>query len=391
MTIGKAARIAAVVGVLVASTFVASASRADHVISFTECTQASPSAPQPTLTPPPVEGEQTPPPQPEATPPPQNCMPADGERIWGIRTLRFEVDENASTVSRVTLSIISQEDGIPSAHGGQPFEVPPDGDTSNYNFQWNSQEATPYNGIYKVVVTAHGRTGGFRPRDHTSTRERVNLAVDNPPRTPAAPKIVTSALRSVTLEWEQAVEPDVTAYTVYRATTESKNIRPEYASFKQIGFSTGAAFRDNTAEAGVHWYVIRVTRRSVVTGEQGISSSLSPMSSPTEIGSATTKKPEPKGGGGGDGGDDEEERPRQRFIPYRQLAPARPRAVARAVPEAPFAYKLPYDDEPGSADFGAVEEGTGEAGPTDPRGPVLPVAVGMFLVSSALAVGRMPY
>lgn len=390
MTIGKAARIAAVVGVLAASTFAATASSADHVISFTECTQASPAAP--TFTPPPVEGEETPPPQPEATPPPQNCMPADGERIWGTRTLRFEVDENSSTVDRVTLSILSQEDGIPSAHGGQAFEVPPNGDTTNYNFQWNSQEATPYNGIYKVRVVAYGRTGGLRPREHTASRERANLAVDNAPRTPAAPKVLSATVGSVTLEWQRAVEPDVTAYTVYRATTESKNVRPEYASFKQIGLTTGPAFRDSTVQPGVNWYVIRVTRRSVVTAEQGISSSLSPMSSPAEVSSPTTKPNDPKGDGSGDGKvDDNDDRPTRRFIPYRQLAPARPRAVARAVPEAPFAYKLPYDDEPGAGDFGAVEEGVGEGGATDPRGPVLPVAVGMFLVSSALAVGRMPY
>lgn len=391
MTLRRAARIAAVVGVFAASSFVASVSRANHVISFTECTDADASPAAPTFTPPPVEGEETPPPRPESTPPPQNCMPAEGERIWGARTLRFEVEESGDyTITRATLAILSQEDNIPSANGGKAFVVSPDGEgSSNYSFQWNSREATPYNGIYKVQVTAYSRASRLSSQEHLSRRDRVNLRVDNPPATPAAPKILAAATGSVTLEWQRAPEPDVTAYTVYRATTESKNVRPDYASFKMIGFTTGPAYRDNAVKDGVHWYAVRVTRRSVVTPDQGISSSLSAMSSPAQVGEPT-KTPPPKGGKRGSGGGDKLAEPEEtRFIPYRQLAPPRPRAVVRAVPDAPFAYKLPYDDEPGEGDFGAVEEG--ESGPTDPRGPILPVAVGMFLVSSALAVGRMPY
>jgi hypothetical protein len=58
------------------------------------------------------------------------------------------------------------------------------------------------------------------------------------------------------------------------------------------------------------------------------------------------------------------------------------------VPDAPYSAYLPYDIPEGGEQV--VEAAPRETG-TDPRGPVLPVAVGAFLVSSALALGRMPY
>jgi hypothetical protein len=65
-------------------------------------------------------------------------------------------------------------------------------------------------------------------------------------------------------------------------------------------------------------------------------------------------------------------------------------AAPPPVPDAPFSAYLPYNksqDSNSEAGPPAPEAGTG----TDPRGAVLPVAVGAFLVSSALALGRMPY
>jgi hypothetical protein len=382
MSFRKAIRILALVGVVGVSTFVGTASRADHMIVFTDCSSASPSgAPEPTLTPPPVDGgEPTPPPQPESTPPPQNCMPDEGERIWGTRTLQFQIVENRSDVDKVTLSILSMEDNIPSAGEGKPLATWTKADETPFTFNWDSYQATPYNAYYKVSVYAHARPRTLQS-GHETKAERMNLAVDNAPKPVPPPKVLATTLGSVTLEWQRAPEPDVTAYTIYRATTESPSIRPSYASFKQVGITTGPAFRDSTVHPGTHWYSVRVTRRSVVTPDAGISSPSSQISGPATVQSpkqiekekSDPKKPTP-----------------QRYIPYRQLAPPRPRTVARSIPDAPFAYKLPYDTPEGKADFGAVENGTDE-GPTDPRGAVLPVAVGMFLVSSALAVGRMPY
>lgn len=387
MNVRRSLRVVAVVGIFAASTFLGATSRANHAIDFTECADATPGIPEPTLTPPPVEGEPTPEPDPGQTPPPQNCMPAEGERIWGTRTLEFTVDQNSSgDIDKVSLSILSQEQNIPSANQGKPVSPSSWSGEGPFSFDWNSAEATPYNGIYKVVVTAHAEGTLTRgPHDHKA--ERVNLRVDNPPNPIAPPKVIATTLGSVTLEWQRAPEPDVTAYTIYRATTDSASTRPAYGDFKQVGITEGPAFRDSTVQPGVHWYSVRVTRRSVVTPDVGISSPASQMSGPAEV--ASPSDPDPKPDGDKDKDDDD---PPRRYIPYRAPQTVRPPSVrARPIPDAPFAYKLPYDTDESlpRADFGAVEEG--EEGPSDPRGAVLPVAVGMFLVSSALAVGRMPY
>ena len=388
MTVRKAIRVLAIVGVFAASAFVGSASHADHTIDFNECANASPGIPpEPTLTPPPAEGgEPTPQPDPGATPPPQNCMPAEGERIWGTRNLVFSVDENSSDVDKVSLSILSQEENIPSANEGKPLTTWAGADATPFNFDWVSNEATPYNGIYKVLVTAHARRRTLQA-DHTATAERVNLRVDNAPKPVAPPKVLAATLGSVTLEWERAVEPDVTAYTIYRATTESTSIRPDYGDFKQVGITEGPAFRDSTVQPGVQWYSVKVTRRSVVTPDVGISSPASLMSGPAEV--ASPQEPPTNGGGKGGGSTPG---PVRNIYRRPQSVVRQPAVRARSIPDAPFAYKLPYDTpEEGKADFGTVENGTSNEGASDPRGAVLPVAVGMFLVSSALAVGRMPY
>jgi hypothetical protein len=393
MTVGtgnvrKTIRVLATFGIVAASAFVGSTSSADHTIDFNDCADATPGVPpEPTLTPPPVEGgEPTPAPDPGSTPPPQNCMPAEGERIWGARNLVFSVDENSSDVDKVSLSVLSQEVNIPSANEGKPLTTWAGADSTPFNFDWVSTEATPYNGIYKVVVTAHARRRTLQS-EHNATAERVNLRVDNAPKPVPPPNVLAATLGSVTLEWQRAPEPDVTAYTIYRATTESTSVRPAYGDFKQVGITEGPAFRDSTVQPGVQWYSVRVTRRSVVTPDVGISSPASLMSEPAEVaGPQDEPKPGPKGGGGGGGST-----PGPIRNIYRRPQTVRPPAVrSRAIPDAPFAYKLPYDTPEGKADFGAVEDGTDE-GPSDPRGAVLPVAVGMFLVSSALAVGRMPY
>jgi hypothetical protein len=114
------------------------------------------------------------------------------------------------------------------------------------------------------------------------------------------------------------------------------------------------------------------------------------MSGPAEV---AGPQDDPKTGGGGSDKVSGGSTPGPVRNIYRrpQSVVRAPSVRSRSIPDAPFAYKLPYDtSEEGKADFGAVEDGT-EEGPSDPRGAVLPVAVGMFLVSSALAVGRMPY
>jgi hypothetical protein len=131
----------------------------------------------------------------------------------------------------------------------------------------------------------------------------------------------------------------------------------------------------------VHWYSVKVTRRSVVTEEEGISSTLSPISGPAHIKSPEQiAKEESKDG-----------KAPKRKIPFRDLAPPRVTSRLAAVADAPFKYKLPYDTDSAPTFDAPAEGSSSEGGPDDPRTRMIPVAVGMFLLSSALAVGRMPF
>jgi hypothetical protein len=375
-------RVAAVIGIIAATTFHALPSDANHEIMFSECDDDSPSPSpdgEPELTPPPTEppeDDQTPPPEAERTPPPQDCMPPEGDRIWGMRALRFSVDEGIRPTREARLYILSNEKGLPSANEGNAL-ASWTGPEETYSFNWDSVGATPRNGKYKIRVEVESEephAGGSA----TIAQERVDMRVDNPPSAVGRPRILATTIGSVTIEWPAAKEPDTTGYTIYRATTNSKSKRPPYSAFRQVGQTTGPAFR-NATPPGVHWYTVRVTRRSIITPNTGISSPLSSISGPAEVKSlqqiekaADDGKPAP-----------------QRFIPFRQLAPPRPSGALTGLPDAPFAYKLPYGKQK-PANFGTADEGSEEPG-GDPRGAVLPLAVGMFLVSSALAVGRMPY
>ncbi len=381
----RASRVVAVVGVVVASSFAGTAGLANHAIIFTDCPTSAP-APSPTapgLTPPPNDppaGEQTPLAEPTPTPPPQNCMPPAGDRIFGSRTIQFTIDDNNDRLRSVRLSILSEEQNIPSANQGNPVASwTPGNEERTFSYQWNSLEATPYNGSYKVVVAADA-SRPLATQQHATSAERNSLRVDNPPQTVSAPTILAKTFASVTLEWPAAPELDVTAYTIYRATTKDGSTVPPYSALAQVGVTTGPAFRDSAVQPGYHWYAIKVTRRSIVTPDTGISSPISAISAPAEV--KSLKEIEKKA--------DEGKKPApRRFVPFRQLAPARPVSRLSAVADAPFKYKLPYDSDQALDDVPLEEPA--EQGATDPRGPVLPVAVGMFLVSSALAVGRMPY
>jgi hypothetical protein len=123
-----------------------------------------------------------------------------------------------------------------------------------------------------------------------------------------------------------------------------------------------------------------VTRRSIVTPQTGISSAPSPVSKVAQANAAAPK-------------DAGEKKTTGRIQPRARIVSRLPRLTlpsvgsrAPPVPDAPFSAFLPYDVPEGGKAADQPEPGGG-----DPRGPVLPVAVGAFLVSSALALGRMPY
>jgi len=372
-------RALAVAGIVAASSYYGSAVDATHNVSFTDC-EAAPE-PTPVATPSNVPNPPSPVPTPTPTPKPtptavpQDCTPASDERIAGTRDVRFVVNAAGNRIHHVRLKILADDDAaIKDANGGDPVFVRnysgddrPTG-IQVYDYSWDSVKTTPLNGKYKLEAFV-STTSNLEGAHDDVADGRVNLRVDNPPAAVAAPEIVATTTNSNTIKWNKATEADVQSYTVYRAQTKDDKA-PSADKLKPIGVVTATEYRDTKVGEGVFWYAIRVTRRSVVTPEEGISSPLSKISAGATVKAAPSAAPEAT----------------RRSIPYRQLSTVRGSGRPPPVPDAPYSAYLPYDDAPESGSR-EVEEPGGD----DPRGPVLPVAVGAFLVSSALALGRMPY
>lgn len=392
-------RIAAVVGIFAAAALQGASAHADDQVSFTSCSSPSPSpsptpTPQPSFTPPPDE---TPAPgeSPSPTPPPQNCVPESGEAIRGERTLQFKVstDEFKVHIDSVVAYLDSATNDVTSP-GAVTLECPTSDEDSSkpgcqsgnaaptqgiYTFDWDTNTITPWNADYTFRVAAH--FVGIN-HDRTVTAQRVHLLVDNPPQTPGAPHIEVTTSKSVTVGWTKAPEPDIFGYSLFRAYTTAKTKVPTADQFKIVLSTTNTLVRDDVPASGAYWYKLRVTRRSVVTAS-GVNSALSESSSagvvtPPAASKKTTGSSRSRGSLG---------------APVYLTPPGLIPSVAAApppVPDAPFSAYLPYkNDNSQQEEAGppAPEAGAG----TDPRGAVLPVAVGAFLVSSALALGRMPY
>jgi hypothetical protein len=381
----RALRVLAVVGVWAGVSFFGPSAEAHHVISFHACSEPEPSPtanPQPSASPGPTPG-------------PQACVPAEGSRLTGVVNLSFEVvADTARPIERVDLFILADED-LPNPNEGAPvdtwtFDQDDRVDRQTFRYTWDTRALTPHNGKYKVQVIASTYNSSHPPQSSAPscngrrcTAERRDLRVDNAPATPAAPRIVSKTSTTVSVEWDKAPEPDVLSYQLYRTKTSSPDKVPALAEFKEVASVSTLSVRDEVKSEGTYWYALIVARRSVVTPEQGVRSDPSPISKAAEVKAAADDDDDKPGGGGG------------------AAAPAfQPRVVSRLprltvgtgalrpppVPDAPFSAVLPYD-----LPEGAEEVPEEDPGVTDPRGPVLPVAVGAFLVSSALALGRMPY
>jgi hypothetical protein len=303
--------------------------------------------------------------------------------------LAFSVAADQSRLRKVALEIRSMEQGIPSANDGAPVfeadyktrEFAPAAQT--YTVPWDSVVLTPYNGRYELRVVATAWGVGSNPNGHGGQASRQNMIVDNPPRTPAAPRIVAKQAAKITVEWDKAPEPDVLAYKLYRARTEKADKAPALDKFEEVA-SLGkdvTTERDDVKETGFYWYYLTVTRRSALN-EAGITSAPSPISKSAEVKSLAAEDP-----------DEAPKTTTGRVVPRARVVSRLPNlslpsvsSRAPPVPDAPFSAFLPYD-VPEGGEVTDVEEPSGD----DPRGPVLPVAVGAFLLSSALALGRMPY
>ncbi|MEX0874643.1 MAG: hypothetical protein WD646_08640 [Actinomycetota bacterium] len=329
----------------------------------------------------------TPTPTPTATPVPENCTPEEGERIVGERKIQFAVNSPGHDIQYVRMYLLAGEKAVKDARAGQPVFCRPtscgvyaeeDAPTGLkvYDYAWDSVNTTPLNGNYKMRVEASaircttlGGCGHAGSPEETQA-ERVNLLVDNPPLAVGAPSIVATTTESVTIKWPAAKEADVQSYTVYRAVTKDASKAPKLKDLKPLDVVTTTEYRDTKPGGDVNWYAVEVTRRSIVTPEDGISSPLSKLSPDANVRTAPAPSEVPAS---------------RNITPFRQLSTVRGSGRPPPVPDAPYSAYLPYERAPSSSGDGVDEPGG------DPRGPVLPVAVGAFLVSSALALGRMPY
>ena len=405
-----AARVIGVAGIVGATVLQGVVAHAAENISFINCSSPAPSAtPSPTPTggsgptpTPTASASPTPSPAPTPTQTPDNCVPNSGTVITDVRTLRFSVhtDTFQTHIDSVTASIHGSSQGVPQPDQTAIHVQCPGGDCHSNNSNrkdetdqvvWDTNDLTRYNGVYTFKVAAHF-TSPTRSVTKTADDQCVrgcNLVVDNPPQQPNPPRIVVTTSSSVSIAWDKNPEPDVLSYTVYRALTKDKNTPPTDAMFKLDFTTVGTSVRESVGNAGAYWYRVQATRRSFSPAHKdtGISSPLSSTSAAGIVKATSTGKKSTKTGGS-------------------VYAPAPPAAavltppgliptVAAApppVPDAPYSAFLPYKSSGSSEDAGppAPESGA-RGGGVDPRGAILPVAVGAFLVSSALALGRMPF
>jgi hypothetical protein len=366
-------------------------------ISFTDCTKPSPtptgSAPvsQPTLTPPPTSSPSTTS-APARTPGPDNCTPKSGSVVFGTQTLGFTVNPDGfQPIKNVKVEVKAYKDSGAADATGPLFNTTYTrcgrADTS-FKVPWDTVNISPHNGHYEVVVTAlaySDPTCGGTGRSQQATR--TDLLVDNAPDMVGPPRIIATTPSTISIQWDASTAPDVVRYSVYRAVTSSTKTAPSAGDFKLWGYTTEAAFRDSQVSPGVYWYAVDVTRRSVVTPDTGISAGIGPASAPVTIAAVPTSAPS-------GGSHNPIVAGPKRYIPLNPiiLPPSRRSNGLAPVPDAPYSAQLPYGNTPEEGGAGTVSSGKNSgSGATDPRGPVLPVAVGAFLVSAALALGRMPY
>ena len=333
---------------------------------------------------------------PPPTPGP-DCTPQEGTVVRGARGIAFSVDAGPlNRMERVDLSILSTEEGIPSPRSPIRTWTWPDVATAPRNtgtlrYTWDSVNLTEHNGIYKIQVTASTHA----PDSSSASSERKDLSVDNPPATPPRPVVLAANADGVSLEWSPAPEPDFLSFTLYRARTDTADQEPSSGDFVAIGTTQNTDAFDEVDADGAYWYRVQSTRRSVVTPQTGISSALSAASAEPGIVVTPTPSPPPPGSDPSGGGS-RTPTPDPRRVSSPALTPRPlPRSTFRAppVPDAPFSQVLPYD-LPEDGDLDGLPQAADDPGPADGedqgQGAVSAVAIGMFLVSAALVVGRVP-
>lgn len=350
----------------------------------------------------------SPTPSPSASPQPSDpdCTPQAGQVVDGTWRIAFTAKAGSfGRLRNVELFIISEEDSVPSPGEEPNGQVPPVeawGDkngsdwadvTTSPNavtliYVWDTKRLTPYNGKYTIRVRARSHTDG-QNQNQATTVERKTIRVDNEPAALAAPQATLSET-VVTVTWNAAREPDTKHYIVWRARTDGDDPPSANAYEAYETNLRGTRLVESLTAAGTYWYKVQVARRSVVASDGVIKSSVSPASAGvTHVVTPPPATPGP---------------PTQSVDPnagVRTPPPRGPVIVSRRpppVPDAPFSAVLPYEDIPEFEEEPADTQAAGEAvaveepEPQDPgsRTGLLPVAIGAFFVSAALALGRAP-
>lgn len=328
------------------------------------------------------------------------CTPTENGTVTGSRTIAFTAQAGTGNrLRQVKVFAISEDaDGkIPSA--GQPNPGDPIGQNdwptwgesqnqASLSYSWDTVTDPGYNGLFTIRVEALSQNAASQPEATPKTVEIKHVAVNNPPAKPAAPVILNASSEGVSVQWQQAKEPDLkqAPYTVYRAHTDTAKDKPKDKDFDKIWTTASDHHFDPVTEAGAYWYKVEVTRNSPVSntgvsalsdasGDPGVVIPPPPTPEPTPLPPGQTPGPTP--------------------TPVRTPPPL-PKIVIKPapVPDAPFSTVLPYEDVPEPAPGESLPP---QALPQSPirdasqsRAGVLPVAVGAFLVSAALLLGRLP-
>jgi hypothetical protein len=346
---------------------------------------------------------------PSPTPAP-TCTPREGQAIEGTWKVAMRVQAAApNKLRRVHLFIVKQEEGQqtpcqkPVAQRGTPIVTwgdprnPPDPafpppswadyssapTAADLSADWDTLKLSPSNAKYTLSVDALTQSPAG-PESQPSCVERKDIIVDNPPVTPGKPVVVLATSDGVKVTWTDAPEPDLLDYTLYRARTSSSSDLPDDPEFRKVVVTTKTDIFDDVSQPGAYWYKVRTARVSFAQPDGRKTSELSEHSDKAGVVVAPTPSPVPP--------------PQATLAPLKPNPLPLPKVVVKPapVPEAPFSAVLPYPDdlEEGPAEAEpppeALSQPEDSAAPNEARTAVVPVAVGAFLVSAAVALSRMP-
>ncbi|HVL81512.1 MAG TPA: hypothetical protein VM840_07975, partial [Actinomycetota bacterium] len=325
-----------------------------------------------------------------------DCTPRQGAVLVGSNKVSFRAEATGAgeRLDQVQLRILSEEPSeVPHPNDNRPVisERPPDTAVKDYSFDWDTILITPYNGRYKLEVYVRIRTVTGNTQERTFSRG--DLKVNNPPSTPGRPKVVSSTSAGHSVSWPASDEPDVRTYTLYRARTDSASETPDADDFKRLLDTPQNEVFVSVTEPGAYWYRVRATRRSVVTPDTGISSTVGPRSIDPGVVTAPTPGPDgappatrtgPRVPGGG------------ARTPLAAKPLPRLSAKPAPVPDAPFSTVLDYGDIAELEDGEGDEMGWGDEdrvadrreAAEEARRRTLPAAIGLFMFSAWAVLTR---